>query len=65
MIDDEDYSKLYMIMELADIGQPMEYDWNKNTYFRQQSVVDYILGVVSKFKNIESSIDIFNFVINW
>lgn len=54
VIDDEEYSKLYMIMELAEMGQPMEYDWNKNTYFRRQQVFDYILGVVSKIKNLEN-----------
>ncbi len=56
VIDDEEYSKLYMIMELADIGQPMEYDWDKNTYFRQESVVTFILKTISKFKDIQGII---------
>ena len=55
VIDDEEYSKLYMIMEFADIGQPMEYDWDKNTYFRRESVVAFILKTVSKFKDIQGN----------
>jgi len=58
VIDDEEYSKLYMIMELADIGQPMEYDWDKNTYFRQEPVVAFILKTISKFKDIQSILGI-------
>jgi len=51
VIDDEECPKLYMIMEYADLGQLMEYDWNENNYFRRKKAVDFVIETISKFKD--------------
>ena len=56
MIDDEECPKLYMIMEYADKGQLMEYDWNANNYFRNKETVNFVIENINKVKDLQGLI---------
>lgn len=46
MIDSEDHDYIYIIMELAELGQLAHWEMSLKKYVRQQTIVDYVLDII-------------------
>ena len=44
IIDAEEHDYLYIILELADLGQLAKWDFEKEIYIRNQKIIDSVLG---------------------
>jgi serine/threonine protein kinase len=44
MIDDDNHDYLYLILEIADLGQIAVWDFKQERYVRNQAVFDFIVG---------------------
>ena len=48
MIDDDNHDYLYLILEIADLGQIAVWDFKQERYVRNQAVFDFIVGYLEQ-----------------
>jgi len=48
IIDAEEHDYLYLILELADYGQLAKWDFEKETYIRQEKIQECILAALEQ-----------------
>ena len=46
IIDNDEHDYLYIILELADLGQLAKWDFEKETYIRNESIIQMALNVL-------------------
>ena len=46
MIDSPDHDYLYIIMQIAELGQLASYDMDNKLYVRNKEIVEYVLDII-------------------